>query len=116
MGGAARFNERMVLSLATNPAALLMDDEMNVLPTSTHVKSIMALPRDEEGRTVVEGPSVTAAVDLADLRASLADTQVPTQHRPSHRILAVHTFQSCTKLLVTPVLTVVQHGQDPFPA
>lgn len=71
----ARFNERLVLSLATNPAALLMDDEMNVLPTSTHVKSIKALPRDEEGRVILDGPSETAAAELSDLRASLADTQ-----------------------------------------
>jgi hypothetical protein len=35
---AGRFNERLVLSLATNPACLLMDDELNVLPTSSHVR------------------------------------------------------------------------------
>lgn len=89
MCGAARFNERLVLSLATNPAALLMDDEMNVLPTSTHVKSITALPRDDEGRIVVEGPSVTAAAELTDLRASLADTQVRTDYYPPDRTLAL---------------------------
>ena len=28
-----------MLSLATNPACLLMDDELNVLPTSSHVRN-----------------------------------------------------------------------------
>ena len=46
-----------MLSLATNPAALLMDDEMNVLPTSSHVRSIKALPRDEDGAVLLPGPS-----------------------------------------------------------
>ena len=32
-----RFNERLVLSLASCSAAILMDDELNILPTSTHV-------------------------------------------------------------------------------
>ena len=73
----ARFNERLVLSLATNPAALLMDDEMNVLPTSSHVRSIKALPRDEDGAVLLPGPSAASAAELADLVASLADTQVP---------------------------------------
>lgn len=27
-----------MLSLATNPACLLMDDELNILPTSSHVR------------------------------------------------------------------------------
>jgi N-acetyltransferase 10 len=29
-----RFNERMVLSLASCPNCIMMDDELNVLPTS----------------------------------------------------------------------------------
>jgi hypothetical protein len=35
---AGRFNERMVLSLATCQNCILMDDELNILPTSTHVR------------------------------------------------------------------------------
>lgn len=65
-----------MLSLATNPAALLMDDEMNVLPTSSHVRSIKALPRDEDGSVILPGPATANASELADLVASLADTQV----------------------------------------
>lgn len=33
-----RFNERMVLSLASCPNCLLMDDELNVLPTSSLIR------------------------------------------------------------------------------
>lgn len=33
-----RFNERLVLSLASCPHCLLMDDELNVLPTSTLIR------------------------------------------------------------------------------
>ncbi len=72
---AGRFNERLVLSLATNPACLLMDDELNILPTSSHVRDIRPLPRDEEGKVVVSGPSAQSAAELADLVANLADTQ-----------------------------------------
>lgn len=75
LGHAGRFNERLVLSLATNPACLLMDDELNILPTSNHVRDIRPLPRDEEGKIVLSGPAVQAAAELADLVASLADTQ-----------------------------------------
>lgn len=35
---AGRFNERLVLSLASNPNCLLMDDELNVLPTSSLIR------------------------------------------------------------------------------
>ena len=46
---AGRFNERLVLSLASNPACILMDDELNILPTSSHVANIKPLPRDDDG-------------------------------------------------------------------
>ena len=35
-----RFNERLVLSLASCPHCLMMDDELNVLPTSSLIKYI----------------------------------------------------------------------------
>lgn len=35
-----RFNERLVLSLASCQNCILMDDELNILPTSTHVRSL----------------------------------------------------------------------------
>ena len=42
-GPAGRFNERLVLSLASCPHCLLMDDELNVLPTSTLIRWGMGL-------------------------------------------------------------------------
>lgn len=36
---AGRFNERLVLSLASCRNCILMDDELNILPTSTHVRA-----------------------------------------------------------------------------
>lgn len=33
-----RFNERFILSLASNPNCILMDDELNILPTSSMVR------------------------------------------------------------------------------
>ena len=74
--GAARFNERLVLSLASNPNCLLMDDELNVLPTSSHVKAIAPVPLGEDGRPDVPGSGAEAAAELKDLCESLADTQV----------------------------------------
>lgn len=73
---AARFNERLVLSLASNPNCLLMDDELNVLPTSSHVKSIAPIPMGEDGRPDVPDNGAEAAAELKGLRESLADTQV----------------------------------------
>lgn len=52
-----------------------MDDELNILPTSSHVRDIRPLPRDDDGKAVVSGPSAQAAAELADLVTSLADTQ-----------------------------------------
>lgn len=37
---AARFNERFLLSLASCKACVVMDDELNVLPISSHIRSI----------------------------------------------------------------------------
>ncbi|MQM05509.1 hypothetical protein Taro_038318 [Colocasia esculenta] len=36
----ARFNERFLLSLASCKACVLMDDELNILPISSHIRSI----------------------------------------------------------------------------
>ena len=68
---AGRFNERLVLSLASNRACILMDDELNILPTSSHVQSITPLPTAPDGATT-NGPTA----ELKELVDSLADTQV----------------------------------------
>jgi len=62
-----RFNERFILSLASNHAAIFLDDNLNLLPVSSHVR----------GLEKVVG---TAAVsdreeELVELKGSLQDTQ-----------------------------------------
>ncbi|KAK2080542.1 hypothetical protein QBZ16_000395 [Prototheca wickerhamii] len=62
-----RFNERLILSLAACPTCIMMDDELNILPTSTLVSDI---------KPVTKSASDGAASDeLRELCASLADTQ-----------------------------------------
>lgn len=65
-----RFNERMVLSLASNPSCLLLDDELNILPTSSHVKNIEPLPVDTDGTNDASGKDI----ELKGLSESLSDT------------------------------------------
>ena len=65
-----------MLSLASNPACIFMDDELNILPTSRHVAAIAPLPRDDSGAVVLPAGNVAGKLDLAELVKSLADTQV----------------------------------------
>jgi N-acetyltransferase 10 len=71
---AARFNERLVLSLASNPHCLIMDDELNVLPTSSLIRHIAPLPTAADGK-LLHDPSAAGQAELADLKDSLTDTQ-----------------------------------------
>ena len=73
---AGRFNERLVLSLASCPTCILMDDELNILPTSSHVARIAPLPLADDGTPAVPTASASSAAELKELVASLADTQV----------------------------------------
>eukprot|EP00898_Chlorokybus_atmophyticus_P002421 jgi/Chlat1/317/Chrsp1S03186 len=66
----ARFNERFLLSLAACRGCVVMDDELNILPVSTHIRSLQAVPPTEEGETLTE-----AEQELRDLKLSLKDTQ-----------------------------------------
>ncbi|KAF6146362.1 hypothetical protein GIB67_020456 [Kingdonia uniflora] len=43
-----RFNERFLLSIASCKACVVMDDELNVLPISSHISSITPLPVMED--------------------------------------------------------------------
>lgn len=67
-----------MLSLATNPACLLVDDELNILPTSTYAKTIEPISLNPDGAPVVTeaGSSAQAATELKELGESLAETQV----------------------------------------
>ncbi|EDO18579.1 hypothetical protein Kpol_1048p9 [Vanderwaltozyma polyspora DSM 70294] len=64
----ARFNERFILSLGSNPNCLVVDDELNVLPLSggKHVKPLP--PVDNEDMTPKQ-------IELKDLKESLEDVQ-----------------------------------------
>ena len=65
-----------MLSLASNANCLLMDDELNVLPASSHVKNIIPISLGEDGRPDVPGNGAGSAAELKELRESLADAQV----------------------------------------
>ncbi|MEW5317221.1 MAG: hypothetical protein WDW38_008540 [Sanguina aurantia] len=69
-----RFNERLVLSLASNPHCLMMDDELNVLPTSSLIRTIVPIPLNPDG-SPEDDPRRAASKELRDLAESLVDTQ-----------------------------------------
>ncbi len=51
----ARFNERFLLSLTACQACIVMDDELNVLPISSHIRTLEpAEPKVMNGLTVFE--------------------------------------------------------------
>ncbi|CAD5183874.1 unnamed protein product [Musa acuminata subsp. malaccensis] len=45
---AARFNERFLLSIALCKACVIMDDELNILPISSHIRSIQSVSTTED--------------------------------------------------------------------
>ncbi|KAK7369418.1 hypothetical protein VNO80_11455 [Phaseolus coccineus] len=51
---AGRFNERFLLSLASCKACVVMDDELNVLPISSHIRSITPVPAKEDSDELSE--------------------------------------------------------------
>ncbi|CAI5531434.1 unnamed protein product, partial [Closterium sp. Naga37s-1] len=65
-----RFNERFILSLASCPTCCVMDDELNILPLSSHMRHLQPSP-------LTEGEAVESESDreLKELKESLADTQ-----------------------------------------
>ncbi|XP_064600007.1 RNA cytidine acetyltransferase-like [Liolophura sinensis] len=66
----ARFNERFILSLSTCKNCMVIDDQFNILPLSSHVHSLTPVaPRSaEDGLTPMEQ-------ELKELKESLQDTQ-----------------------------------------
>eukprot|EP01094_Clydonella_sp_ATCC50884_P023743 TRINITY_DN576_c0_g1_i2.p1 TRINITY_DN576_c0_g1~~TRINITY_DN576_c0_g1_i2.p1 ORF type:complete len:1048 (+),score=416.78 TRINITY_DN576_c0_g1_i2:107-3250(+) len=64
-----RFNERFILSLSASPNCLVVDDELNILPISSHARSIKALPPKENDELSAE------EVELKELKGSLAELQ-----------------------------------------
>ena len=62
-----RFNERFILSLASNNSCVFLDDNLNILPLSSHVKSL------EKVSGV--SPVSDREEELGELKLSLQDTQ-----------------------------------------
>ncbi|KAH0516674.1 N-acetyltransferase 10 [Microtus ochrogaster] len=65
-----RFNERFILSLASCKKCLVIDDQLNILPISSHMASIEALPPQAPDEMLSP-----AALELQELKESLQDTQ-----------------------------------------
>ncbi|KAM0746787.1 putative nucleolus protein [Meredithblackwellia eburnea MCA 4105] len=84
----ARFNERFLLSLGSNPSCLIVDDELNVLPLSS-AKDI--LPIDPDSSLGVGGEA-----ELRELKESLRDTagvgQVVAEARTLDQAKAILSF------------------------
>ena len=81
-----RFNERFILSLASNHAAIFLDDNLNLLPISSHVRGLEKVkntcPEESYGILTYKISKVvgTALVsdreeELVELKGSLQDTQ-----------------------------------------
>eukprot|EP00064_Thunnus_orientalis_P002628 superscaffoldBa00000198_g2635 len=65
-----RFNERFILSLASCKNCLVIDDQLNILPISSHMANIKPVPP----KTQEDGLSPREQ-ELKDLKESLQDTQ-----------------------------------------
>ncbi|KAH6808223.1 GNAT acetyltransferase [Perilla frutescens var. frutescens] len=63
-----RFNERFLLSLSSCKSCIVMDDELNILPISSHMKSITPLPVQEDSEGLSE-----AERELKSLKEQLND-------------------------------------------
>lgn len=63
-----RFNERFLLSLGSCRACIVMDDELNILPISSHMRAITAAPVRDGSEGLSE-----AERNLADLKEQLKD-------------------------------------------
>uniref|UniRef100_A0A673HSW4 RNA cytidine acetyltransferase n=1 Tax=Sinocyclocheilus rhinocerous TaxID=307959 RepID=A0A673HSW4_9TELE len=65
-----RFNERFILSLASCKTCVVIDDQLSILPISTHITNIKPVPP----KTQDDGLSPREQ-ELKDLKESLQDTQ-----------------------------------------
>ena len=69
-----RFNERFILSLASCSTCVVLDDELNILPISKHVKKIK--PLEVTAEEAEHGMGSTAeSRELSELKSSLNGTQ-----------------------------------------
>lgn len=63
---AGRFNERFLLSIASCKSCVVMDDELNILPVSSHINSITPVPAIEDSEGLSESER-----DLNNLKEEL---------------------------------------------
>uniref|UniRef100_A0A7N6A3A4 RNA cytidine acetyltransferase n=1 Tax=Anabas testudineus TaxID=64144 RepID=A0A7N6A3A4_ANATE len=66
-----RFNERFILSLASCKNCVVIDDQLNILPISSHMANIKPVPP----KTQVPDGLSPLQQELKDLKESLQDTQ-----------------------------------------
>ncbi|KAG1661551.1 RNA cytidine acetyltransferase [Nymphon striatum] len=64
-----RFNERFILSLASCKQCIVVDDQLNILPISSHCSGIVPIP------TKTQNSLSKSQQELKDLKESLQDTQ-----------------------------------------
>lgn len=83
-----RFNERFLLSLAACKTALVLDDQLNVLPISSHARSITPLPASQTEQT-------REPAELTELKASMKEVQ------PAGPLLRIATTLDQAKALLT---------------
>lgn len=71
-----RFNERMVLSLADCGGCLAVDDELNILPISSHAKALKPVDlQEDQDEFIAEAPKTARERELDELKVSTAETQ-----------------------------------------
>ncbi|XP_072172418.1 RNA cytidine acetyltransferase-like [Diadema setosum] len=65
-----RFNERFLLSLASCGSCMVVDDQLQILPLSSHTLNVEAVPPKSK-----EDSLTPAEAELKELKSSLQDTQ-----------------------------------------
>ncbi|KAL9643289.1 hypothetical protein ABK040_014745 [Willaertia magna] len=111
-----RFNERFLLSLATCKNCLVVNDELDILPISSHIKEIKQIQLDEEERA--ENHIVSEKEkELTDLKHKLQETQplgtLVSQARSLDQGKAVLRFVEAIseKSLQTTVALIASRGR-----
>lgn len=90
-----RFNERFLLSLASCKRCLVVDDQLNVLPLSSHnlkVEAVQKLPSSEE------------QPELNALKESLQDTQPISSLVNCCKTIDQVRYIKCVELMILYVL------------
>jgi N-acetyltransferase 10 len=67
----ARFNERFILSLTSCKACLVVDDELNILPISSHSRSIVPIQHKSEHQLLTE-----SEIKLKELKKEVKETPI----------------------------------------